>query len=121
MRVKVNIRGVIAGVLLAILSVYYINSTMFSHVHIIEGATIVHSHFHGEGHDDNSKECGHTQGELTLIQHLNNIVLLELETFDIEEVNTEHIYNVYVPLVICVADEELRSQSSPRAPPRFFV
>ncbi len=121
MGTKVDIKGVIAGVLLAILSVYYINSTMFSHTHTIDGATISHSHFYGEGHNDDSEGCKHTEGELTLIQHLNNIVLLEIETFDIEEVDVEHIYNVYVPSAISVANKELCTQTSPRAPPCFFV
>lgn len=121
MRKSVDIRSVIASVLLVILCVYYINSTMFSHTHTIEGATITHSHFYGEGHDDDTDGCEHTEGELTLIQHLNNIVLLEIESFDIAAVDAECTYNIYVPSSVDVVSEDLCALSSPRAPPRFFV
>ncbi len=119
---RVDIRGIVAGALLAILSVYYINSTMFSHTHTIEGATIVHSHFYGEGHTDEDSDCNtHTKGELTLIQHLNNIILLEIETIALDQKEVVCIYSIYVPTIEDEVEEELHAQRAPRAPPQYLA
>ena len=54
---------------------YYASTTLFSHSHIISGATIAHSHIHTDSHHD-SKNGGHTEYEITLISqitHFENI------------------------------------------------
>lgn len=108
----------IASILLAIISLYYVNSTMFSHTHEIEGATIVHSHFYGGDHaSDEEGGCKHTESELTLIQHLSNIILLKSESIHIVEVISAECRALYIPKSIEVATLDIIGQSSPRAPP----
>ncbi len=114
----------IASILLAIISLYYVNSTMFSHTHEIDGATIVHSHFYGGDHangESNGEEgdCAHTESELTLIQHLNNIILLRSESLQLTENLSVECESLYIPKSIEVATLDIIGQSSPRAPPIF--
>ncbi|MFR9564916.1 MAG: hypothetical protein SNG14_05235 [Rikenellaceae bacterium] len=47
-----KLRGLIAGLLLLLFSAYYINITLFTHYHVVDGVTIVHSHFYSEGHGE---------------------------------------------------------------------
>ncbi len=119
-RCRVFTTRIVATLLLAILSVYYINSTMFSHTHTIDGATITHSHFYDDSHTEGD-DCKHTEGELTLIQHLNNIITLKSDTLYIAEVCFEVEYTIFIPLAVNDVDAVLHSKSAPRAPPQFFV
>ncbi len=67
----------LVGVLLLILSAYYVNSSMFYHQHVIEGETIFHSHFNSEEHTSNSEDGGHTVDVIKLIAALSNIAIEE--------------------------------------------
>lgn len=112
-----NNKGLIAIVqfLLLIFVAFYSNISLFQHCHIINGVTIVHSHFHNDGHGG-STGTSHSTVELTLIAHVSQLeALVETGTllpdcFDVllEEVNL-------VPFV----DVALGSHSffSLRAPP----
>lgn len=44
--------------------------TLFSHTHIIHGATITHSHIHTNGHHD-TKSGGHSEQSITLIAQIS--------------------------------------------------
>lgn len=48
---------------------YYADVNCFCHSHIVNGVTIVHSHFHNQHHHD-TEEGGHTATELTLIANM---------------------------------------------------
>ncbi len=48
---------------------YYVDINFFCHSHIVNGVTIVHSHFHNQHHQD-TDEGGHTATELTLIANM---------------------------------------------------
>lgn len=112
--------NIIASLMLVIISLYYINSTMFSHTHVIEGATIVHSHFYGADHTSDgepSEDAPHSESELTLIQHLNNITLLKSEFIFSLEILSEEGDSLYVPSSIKIASHRAIGLSSPRAPP----
>lgn len=50
---------------------YYVNTTCFSHTHIINGATITHSHFHKNSHCD-TQNGNHTKQNITLIAQISN-------------------------------------------------
>lgn len=65
-------KNYVAIVLVAIFSLYYASSTMFGHSHIINGVTVVHSHFHlpGNAHHQNA-DGGHTLQEIGLIASIN--------------------------------------------------
>jgi hypothetical protein len=53
---------------MVIFALYYANICFFYHSHIINGVTIVHSHFHGEAHTQTGT---HNSSELTLIAALS--------------------------------------------------
>jgi len=50
---------------------YYGSAVLFSHTHIINGATIVHSHFHTDSHHDTTSG-GHTEHCITLIAQISH-------------------------------------------------
>ena len=49
---------------------YYAGLTLFSHSHIINGATIIHSHIHADSHH-NTNSGGHTKQSTTLIAQIS--------------------------------------------------
>jgi hypothetical protein len=55
-------------ILLTIFVCYYANICFFYHGHIVNGVTIVHSHFHDRAHTQTNS---HTASELTLISILS--------------------------------------------------
>ena len=55
---------------------YYASTTLFSHSHIISGATIAHSHIHTDSHHD-SKNGGHTEYEITLISQISHFEYID--------------------------------------------
>lgn len=67
---------------------YYVDVNFYSHAHIINGVTIVHSHMHNKHHHD-TNEGGHTATEITLIANMatqflttGETALTELAVFD---------------------------------------
>ena len=57
--------------LLALFLTYQVSITLFTHVHIVNGVMIVHSHPSSEKHHT------HTTGQVILIAHLSTIQTLE--------------------------------------------
>ena len=57
--------------LLALFLMYQVSITLFTHVHIVNGVMIVHSHPSSEKHHT------HTTGQVILIAHLSTIQTLE--------------------------------------------
>ncbi len=111
---------VVAGLLLAIFSVYYANSTLFSHTHTIDGATITHSHIFGADHADGSDE-GHTSQEADLIKHLTLHYALTGEGIYVDDTYVAFQYKIYVAQTLKLFEAEPHRHSAPRAPPQFFV
>lgn len=76
MSVKQNIfastRALWAGALLLLFCAYYANVTLFSHYHIVDGVTIVHSHFYSDDHTSSPDNNSHTKSEITLIKAISN-------------------------------------------------
>ena len=72
-----NLNKLIHLSLLVLFLSYYGSITFFSHYHVVNGVTIVHSHFFC-GHTDSDGQAGHTHSpkELTLIAYLTNFVTL---------------------------------------------
>lgn len=71
MSVIFKLRRSVAGIFLLFFVAYYINATLFEHTHIVNGVTIVHSHFHASSHH-NSQSGGHTANNVTLIAYLTS-------------------------------------------------
>lgn len=65
-RKKYRMKQVIAASLLVLFALFYADITMFQHTHIINGITIVHSHFHTKAHEQ-TPTGGHTETEITFI------------------------------------------------------
>ncbi len=63
-------QNVMKIILLMIFSLYTCSTTFFTHSHIVEGLTIIHSHFYDKG-DDGKPSHIHTTVELQLIQILS--------------------------------------------------
>ena len=61
-------KRLIGIILIMIFACYYANITLFYHGHVINGTTIVHSHFHGKDH---AQTGTHTGSEVTLISTLS--------------------------------------------------
>ena len=67
-------KQIIARVFIVIFVLHYANICFFYHSHIINGATIVHSHLHDKAHTQTGT---HTGSELTLISTLSNFQSLQ--------------------------------------------
>lgn len=66
---KYVLRTGAASLMLLLFASYYVDVNFFCHSHIVNGVTIVHSHFHNQHHHD-TNEGGHTTTELTLIANM---------------------------------------------------
>ncbi len=71
-------RRIIAHCLLAIFALYYANITLFYHAHIVNGTTIVHSHFHDKAH---TQDGTHSAAELTLFSVLSDFQSAAVSAF----------------------------------------
>ena len=72
-----NVNKLIHLFLLALFLSYYGSITFFSHYHVVNGVTIVHSHFFC-GHADADGKANHTHSpkEVTLIAYLTTFITL---------------------------------------------
>ena len=73
-----GIKRIVAGMFLTLFTLYYANATLFEHCHLINGVTIVHSHFHFDSHHSTSAG-GHDRPSLALIDSLDNLVCIGIE------------------------------------------
>lgn len=114
-------RQIYAQVFLLVFVSFYSNVSFFQHSHIINGVTIVHSHIHSN-HHSSSDDGGHTKAETTLISHLTNIELSDVNIFADE-------FKVILPsakpfeLISHIDDVEAIHLISPslRAPPSYII
>jgi len=61
---KYRIKQIIASAFIVLFAVYYADITFFEHTHIINGVTVVHSHFYNNNHQK-TPSGGHTTTEIT--------------------------------------------------------
>lgn len=110
-------KQVIAGILFVIFTLYYVDICFFSHSHIINGTTIVHSHFHNKAHTQTGT---HTESELTLISSLSAFHTLPA---DVCAVSLEILLLLQV-FILPFFEERIISNPtaciSLRAPPALF-
>ena len=95
---------------------YYAGISMFSHVHIINGATIFHSHIHTDSHHD-SKHGGHTEQNITLIAQISHFEYIDFSCDCIIKA-TQFSLNEskFVETAFCAASVHLENPQL-RAPP----
>ena len=119
-RDKYFIKNIIVGFFLAIISLYYVNSTMFEHTHIINGVTIKHSHFHSKNHTSSSSEK-HTEREITLIHALTFTQALISKSILLDLVKATVDYTLVIPIKYSLNDVDFTLHKSSRAPPVYFA
>lgn len=113
-------RGSVIAVMLCHFVFYYVDVNFFCHPHVINGSTIVHSHFHGRHHGD-TPDGHHSTSEIILIAQLTNQFLATGDTPATEQTVAEGkplIYNE-VPTQNAVALHLV--VISLRAPPSLFL
>lgn len=111
-------KQVIGHILIVIFALYYANICFFYHSHIINGVTIVHSHFYSKDH---VQAGSHSASELTLISTLSDFQSPQavLGFIDLG------IVFFLLTIIRLISKERLYSNSvtcvSLRAPPSFIV
>ena len=117
MRIKGRIKNVLLAAMTALLCVSYVNSTMCWHSHVIDGVVIVHSHFYGKKHTQQSTDGSHTQGQLQVIQESNALTYTEHILPEI------HLERIEIPTAVFVVPDVSAPEivsvrtASLRAPP----
>jgi len=77
-----KIKKIIALFFIGIYVSFYVNTTLFSHLHTISGKTITHSHMHTDSHHD-SKSGGHTAQNVIFIAQLSHLELINCSNCDL--------------------------------------
>ena len=95
---------------------YFINTTMFLHIHVINGETIVHSHVFSKNHKK-LPSGGHTTSSLLLIAHLDNINCLDSGITEVDlSPLTKKIEVSFIPYIAETVSDPI-GLTSGRAPP----
>lgn len=76
-----TLNKILASFMLVLFIFYYANNNLFLHEHVINGVTIVHSHFHNDRHHSH-KSGDHTTNDVDLIVHLSNFQSLSPTFFN---------------------------------------
>lgn len=113
-----NINKFIPLFLLALFLSYYGSITFFSHYHVVNGVTIVHSHFFcGNSDSDGGTDHTHTAKELTLIAHLGNFITRVSVALAIVTLHLVHKVHHYISKQVQKPDKQTFTLSLLRAPP----
>lgn len=99
--------------LLALFLTYQVSITMFTHVHIVNGVMIVHSH------PSSSKHHTHTTGQVISIAHLTAINTLAAETSTTITVDRPMLYVLKCQTIIFRAPAPHTHCIHLRAPPSY--
>ena len=77
-----NRKKIISFFFIVLFTSYYASTSLFSHIHIINGATITHSHIHTDAHH-NTKNGGHNGHSITLIAQISQLAYLDFSCYDV--------------------------------------
>lgn len=107
-------KQIIGWILFSVFTFYYVNVCFFTHTHIINGTTIVHSHMHNKAH---AQTGTHTESEITLISSLSAFHTLAADIYAV-------IFGLFLLLQIFILPfheeriiSNLTTSISLRAPP----
>lgn len=110
-------RQLIASLLFVVFTFYYVDICFFSHSHIINGTTVVHSHLHNKAHAETGT---HSDSELKLISSLSAFQTLAADLGAV----TLGVLLVLQVFILPFLEEKIYSKSttciSLRAPPTLF-
>ncbi len=112
--------------LLSIFVFHYASINFFSHTHIINGVTIVHSHIYNSSAESKSSKSenrhSHTANELTLIAELSNLPVLIVPIIALILTLLLTILYSYRPEIeYHTLNNRFHLKSSPRSPPIIFA
>lgn len=114
----------LALMLLSIFVFHYASINFFSHTHIINGVTIVHSHIYRStpDKDNNASKSNpghtHTANELTLIAELSNFQILVIPVISLVLILLLILLYSYRPEIeYHTLNNRFHLKSSPRSPP----
>ncbi|MDY4044061.1 MAG: hypothetical protein SOY65_09700 [Marinifilaceae bacterium] len=115
-----QLKNSIALFLLVLFLGYYGNITFFTHVHVVSGKIIIHSHFYWDGEEDDVIAThGHSRGEYAAIQKLTHFTSLQPTVVaDIPPLRVVRVH-YYVQKRIERPELLWRWQLSSRGPPVF--
>lgn len=115
-----NVNKLIHLFLLALFLNYYGSITFFSHYHVVNGVTIVHSHFFC-GHADADGKADHTHSpkELTLIAYLTTFVTLISAALIVQISFSVTRKHYHIRNQADEPDKQFFTLSQLRAPPTF--
>ena len=96
----VRTKNILSFFFVALFLNYYASTSFFSHLHIIDGTTIVHSHIHPDSHHD-TKNGNHTKQSVTLIAQFSHfefidfscnyiLVPLQIPVYENKFIETKH-------------------------------
>lgn len=103
--------------LLALFLCYYGNITFFSHFHVVNGVTIVHSHAFCGHNPDGSAKHTHTAREITLIAQLSTFITVVTATLGIAAPCLGKRIHYYISQQVKEPARQLFTLSPLRAPP----
>jgi len=110
-------KQIAARVLILIFALYYADICFFYHSHVINGATIVHSHFHNKAH---TQTGAHSESEITLISALSAFQSLQA-AFSIVSVGIFFVLLATIlPSIEKRVTRNLITSIPLRAPPSLF-
>jgi hypothetical protein len=107
----------IASILFVVFTFYYVNICFFSHSHIINGTTVVHSHFHNKTH---AQTGTHTNSELKLISSLSAFKTLPVDMCAVSLVILLLLQLFILPFFKEQIYSDTTACISLRAPPTLF-
>lgn len=115
-----NVNKMIHLFLLVLFLNYYGSITFFSHYHVVNGVTIVHSHFFcGHTDTDGQANHAHTSKELTLITYLTTFVTLISATLVVQASFSIPRKHYHIRNQADEPDKHFFTLSPLRAPPTF--
>lgn len=109
-------KRIVARLLILIFAFYYADICFFYHSHTINGATIVHSHFHNKPHVQNGT---HSDSEITLISVLSAFQSLPSVLCILGTGILFLLLTILLPETERRTDQHFCSCISLRAPPAF--
>ena len=122
----------IAGFLLFLFAMFFAKTTLFLHVHIVDGVAVVHSHFHfggchldcscgGPENNEEHSACScsgheHTHDEIDLINVLSEFQVLA-HSFSTIVPNVDFTFHRFQSAEVAKPQTEFIDLTFPRGPP----
>ncbi len=97
----------------------YANITLFSHIHVMDGVVIVHSHFYLKGHLDEGNQSPHSEEEIEFINAIGKVVAEAQSLVHVAISNIAiEIHPHFAELLVSIAAATMCALPLLRAPPR---